>query len=209
MLISLCISSFSFLAQSQEKTSVNALELLNEMNKYSDNPVNSVYTNQIGCSNIAQITSSQTVDDGQSIIKVCQFGGSNTATVDQVGNQQTSSVFQLGCGNEAIVESVGQSIYSVVKQVGCENYVKKDINNNDAESDKMISTGQYGGHNRIEIESMQSSSKVNVVQMGHNNTFKLEIDNNSEYNNFNVSQVGINANATINHSAFYTPMKTF
>jgi len=211
MLISLCVSSFSILSQSQKNNyngnSVFSLEELNPNIEFSNDPENSAYTQQIGDENIAQITSIQTVNDSEDMINIGQYGTKNEATIDHLGEQQKINVFQLGLENDAIINSEGSNIYSVAVQVGSQNYVKQDIKN-DGESDKIIATAQFGSSNSIDIQSIENSSNVVVVQQGSNNELSLNMDKKDATNPISVEQ-SMGGKATITQSAFYTPMKTY
>jgi hypothetical protein len=202
-------------AKAQEQDLIlpaTALEVVNMLNETGGSEyINYSFTEQKGNDNLIEIFTAELSQLNKNIVAVGQFGNANLGVVSQNGNNLKTGICQNGNQNTANINSLGNNIYSLVTQVGNNNLVEQDIENNNQETSKNVSTEQLGDDNVIKlVTSTFDYSSIEVVQNGSNNMVDLDFTNaGSQSEPYSVTQTGNDAAVIINQSYFYMPMQSF
>ncbi len=120
---------------------------------------------------------------------------SNTAIVNQYGNNNTTGISQNGWGNKALVNLLGDNNSTGLVQSGTDNQFILNLEGND----NSVSGEQVGSQNRLRMDLIGTVNNQTFTQMGNNLTIEL-IDNGNGGIPMQIEQRGNGANITIeNH----------
>lgn len=120
---------------------------------------------------------------------------SNTAIVNQYGNNNTTGVTQNGWGNKALVNLLGDNNTTGLLQSGSDNQFILNLEGNN----NSVSGKQVGSKNKLRLDLTGTVNNQTFTQMGNNLTIEL-IDNGNGGVPMQIEQRGNGANITIeNH----------
>lgn len=120
---------------------------------------------------------------------------SNTAIVNQYGNNNTTGITQNGWGNKALVNLLGDNNSTGLVQDGSDNQFILNLQGDD----NSVSGEQVGSQNRLRLDLIGTVNNQTFSQMGNNLTIEL-IDNGNGGIPMQIEQRGNGANITIeNH----------
>lgn len=117
---------------------------------------------------------------------------SNTAIVNQYGNNNTTGIMQNGWGNQALVNLLGDNNTTGLVQSGTDNQFILNLEGND----NSVSGEQVGSQNRLRMDLIGTVKNQTFNQMGNDLTTEL-IDNGKGGIPMQIEQRGDGASVTI------------
>ncbi|WP_340104018.1 hypothetical protein [Rhodohalobacter sp. 8-1] len=117
---------------------------------------------------------------------------SNTAIVNQYGNNNTTGITQNGWGNKALVNLLGDNNTTGLLQQGSDNQFILNLEGND----NTLTGTQQGSQNKLRMDLIGSGTNQTFTQMGNNLTIEL-IDNGTGGVPLQIEQRGDGASVTV------------
>jgi hypothetical protein len=117
---------------------------------------------------------------------------SNTAILNQYGNNNQSSVAQNGWGNKALINLLGDNNSTGIVQNGSDNQFVLNLEG----SNNSVSGEQVGSQNRLRLDLIGTLNNQSFTQIGNNLTVEL-MDNGSGGIPMQIEQRGDGASVMI------------